>query len=64
METLVAIEGSEKSKLEGTSAIVITCSDSSKQIADPVVYKLARVICNSVSQVFVSAFFSWEEITV
>lgn len=49
METLVAIEGSEKSKLEGTSAIVITCSDSSKQIADPVVYKLARVICNSVS---------------
>ncbi|KAL4589290.1 hypothetical protein LXL04_002196 [Taraxacum kok-saghyz] len=43
METLVAIEGSEKSKLEGTSAIVITCSDSSKQIADPVVYKLARV---------------------
>ncbi|KAI3524934.1 hypothetical protein L1887_03603 [Cichorium endivia] len=43
METVVAVEGSEKSKLEGTSAIVITCSDSSKQIADPVVYKLARV---------------------
>lgn len=43
METVVAVEGSERSELEGTSAIVITCSDSSKQIADPVVYKLARV---------------------
>lgn len=43
METVVEVEGSEKTKLEGTSAIVITCSDSSKQIADPVVYKLARV---------------------
>ncbi|XP_071716139.1 uncharacterized protein [Rutidosis leptorrhynchoides] len=44
METVVAVEENDKSKVESASAIVITCSDSSKQISDPVVYKLARVV--------------------
>ncbi|KAK9060530.1 hypothetical protein SSX86_021234 [Deinandra increscens subsp. villosa] len=44
METVVAVEYGERNKLENSSATVITCSDYSKQIADPVVYKLARVV--------------------
>ncbi|PWA49701.1 hypothetical protein CTI12_AA480240 [Artemisia annua] len=43
METVVGVEESGRSELESASAIVITRSDNTKQIADPVVYKLARV---------------------
>lgn len=48
METVVGVEESGRSEVESASAIVITRSDNTKQIADPVVYKLARVICNSI----------------
>jgi hypothetical protein len=48
METVVGVEESGRSEVEIASAIVITHSDNTKQIADPVVYKLARVICNSI----------------
>ncbi|KAD6794843.1 hypothetical protein R6Q59_021364 [Mikania micrantha] len=44
METVVAVEEGGESKEESSSAIVVTNSDSSNQIADPVVYKLARVV--------------------
>ncbi|KAK1416921.1 hypothetical protein QVD17_26040 [Tagetes erecta] len=45
METVVEVEEGGGNKVEeSVSAIVIDCCQSSKQIADPVVYKLARVV--------------------
>ncbi|KAI3803328.1 hypothetical protein L1987_31478 [Smallanthus sonchifolius] len=44
METVVAVEEGEGIKQESASEIVINRSDSSNLIADPVFYKLARVV--------------------
>lgn len=62
METVVGVEESGRSEVESASAIVITCSDNTKQIADPVVYKLARVICNSIClAVYLCIWFSLDD---
>ncbi|KAK1414220.1 hypothetical protein QVD17_29962 [Tagetes erecta] len=41
---VVAVEEEDRNELEDSSVIAVACSVSSKEIADPVVYKLARVV--------------------